>query len=246
MLFNFPLNTGIGLMVNYNFFLGYLKCGGLYVGFVLEITQRLLCVHRPGFDLEVEYQRVHWNAQLPGVILLYSCQEPCTKKKKMNNYKSHRLQQTKFLVHNKLNNKLSKTSGDILEFASGSPCKNINSNILLSMKLFSKLTKMFITFWIIKICVDSGTCSSIYMYLNIPCGKKKPDNQNARGWFLLRSSGSWSVGGGGGALDCCLEVIRLALISFSTFPQISPAHVAKNSTLIMRSWVQDPSCLHDS
>lgn len=168
------------------------------------------------------------------------------KKKKMNNYKSHRLQQTKFLLHNKLNNKLSKTSGDILEFASSSPCKNINSNILLSMKLFSKLTKMFITFWIIKICVDSGTCSSIYMYLNIPCGKKKPDNQNARGWFLLRSSGSWSVGGGGGALDCCLEVIRLALISFSTFPQISPAHVAKNSTLIMRSWVQDPSCLHDS
>lgn len=59
MLFNFPLNTGIGLMVNYNFFLGYLKCGGLYVGFVLEVTQRLLCVHRPGFDLEVEYQRVH-------------------------------------------------------------------------------------------------------------------------------------------------------------------------------------------
>lgn len=186
------------------------------------------------------------STEMPSFLAWFCCTPVKNPVQKKINYKSHQWQQTKFLVHNKLNNKLSKTSGDILEFASSSPCKNINSNISLSMKISFKVTKMFRIFWIIKICVDSGTCSSIYMYLNIPCGKKKPDNQNARGWFLLRSSGSWSVGGGGGALDCCLEVIRLALISFSTFPQISPAHVAKNSTLIMRSWVQDPSCLHDS
>lgn len=68
---------------------------------------------------------------------------------------------TKYFLHNKL----SKTSGDILECASSSPCKNINSNISLSMKLSSKLTKMFRNFWLIKTCVDSGSCPSIFIYL---------------------------------------------------------------------------------